>query len=1042
MNLSELFIRRPIMTTLVMASILIFGLMGYRLLPISDLPNVDFPTIQVSATRPGASPETMASSVTRPLEKQFSSIAGLQSLSSTSAMGTTQITLQFDLDHSIDDAAQDVQAALSSSAGQIPNDLPNPPTYTKVNPADQPILYLYMDSPTLPLSQVNDYAETYVAEKLSTINGVAQVEVYGSQKYAVRIQLDPEALASEQVAVDQIQTAIQAGNVDLPTGSLSGSHKNLTVQANGQLNDASAFRSLIIAYRNGTPIYLNQLGNVVDSVQNNKVASTYNNTRALILTIQRQPGTNTVEVVNAIKKILPNIQSQIPASIQLGIFYDASETINESVNDVRFTLLLTIGLVILVIFLFLRNISATVIPSLALPISLIGTFAVMYILGYSLDNLSLMALTLSVGFVVDDAIVMLENIIRHMEMGETPLEAALSGSQEIGFTILSMTISLVAVFIPMLFMGGLLGRLFHEFAVTIAVSIIVSGFVSLSLTPMLCSRFVRPPNHENRSRLYQASEHIFDSFLGLYDWSLKIVLKYHLTTMVVSAALFIVTIYLFVIVPKGFIPSEDTGQITGVTQAAQDISFESMVSHQNEVSAIIKQNPNVQAVNANIGAAASASGATGAQTSNTGSLFIELKPRNQRKFSADEIIQQLQSKLTTVPGITVFLQNPPAIPIGTQQTTGLYQLTLQSTNAPLLYQYTPQVVNKLKTLPQLKEVNSDLQLTSLLSINIDRDKAATLGISAQTIETTLRNAYGSYQVSTIYAASNEYEVIMELQPQYQEDPNALLRLYVNSTTGQAVPLSTFTKITQTTGPFVINHYGQANAATISFNLAPDVSLDKATSIVQDTVSKILPETITTNFQGASQVFQDSLPSLGLLLVIAILVIYLILGILYEDFIHPLTILSGLPSAGFGALLTLLFFNVELNVYSFIGIILLVGIVKKNGIMMVDFAIEAQRNENKTPYEAIYQACLVRFRPIMMTTMAALMGTLPIALGVGAGSESRRPLGIAVVGGLIFSQILTLYLTPVFFTYMEAARKYLNKGRKQNKGVSRQEAGSV
>lgn len=1032
MNLSELFIRRPIMTTLAMVSILIFGLMAYRLLPISDLPNVDFPTIQVTASRPGASPETMAASVTRPLEKQFSSIAGLQTLSSTSTMGSSQITLQFDLNHSIDDAAQDVQSALSATAGQIPKDLPNPPTYSKVNPADQPILYLYIDSPTLPLSKVNDYAETYIAEKLSTISGVAQVEVYGSQKYAVRVQLDPQALATYQVGLDQIQTAIQQGNVDLPTGSLSGTKKNQTVQANGQLKDAAAYRSLIVAYRNGSPIYLNQLGRVIDSVQNNKVISTYNKTKALILTIQRQPGTNTVQVVDTIKAMLPDLKSQIPASINVGILYDASQSIRDSVDDVRFTLVLTIALVILVIFLFLRNLSATFIPSLALPISLIGTFAVMYILGYSLDNLSLMALTLSVGFVVDDAIVMLENIIRHMELGESRLEAALNGSREISFTILSMTISLVAVFIPMLFMGGLLGRLFHEFAVTIAVSILVSGFVSLSLTPMLCSRFVRPPDHTRQSRLYRASEYVFDSVLNVYDWTLKKVLKFHVTTMILSGVLFIVTVYLFIIVPKGFIPSQDTGQIIGTVQAAPDISFDNMVRHQGEVSNLIGQNPNVEAVNSNIGAGAGSSG--GAAAGNTGSLFIRLKERSQRHQSADQIIQDLRGKLTAIPGVQVFLQNPPAIPVGTQQTTGLYQIVLQTPNGQLLSQYVPQLVTKLKSLNELQDVNSDLQLTSQVRVAIDRDKATTLGITAIQIENTLRNAYGSYQVSTIYGTSNEYQVILELEPQYQQDPNALLKLYINSSTGQAVALSSIARLSETVAPLMVNHFDQMNSTTISFNLAPNVPLDKATDVVKNTVSKIIPTTIITSFQGASQVFQDSLPSLALLLGIAVLVIYLILGILYEDFIHPLTILSGLPSAGFGALLTLLIFQVELNVYSFIGIILLVGIVKKNGIMMVDFAVEAQRNEGKNPYDAIYQACLVRFRPIMMTTMAALMGTLPIALGVGAGSEVRRPLGIAVVGGLVFSQILTLYMTPVFFLYMEAARKFL-MGRKRREGIT-------
>jgi hydrophobic/amphiphilic exporter-1 (mainly G- bacteria), HAE1 family len=1058
MNLSELFVRRPIMTTLVMAAILIFGWMSYGLLSISDLPNVDYPTIQVSASRPGASPETMAASVARPLEKQFSSIAGLDSLNSTSTLGQTQLTLQFDLSRNIDDAALDVESAISSAAGQIPDDLPNPPTYSKVNPADQPILYLYLTSPTLRLSQVDNFGQTYLAQKLSTLNGVAQVQVYGSQKYAARIQLNPEALASRKLGIDQVQKAIQDGNVNLPTGSLSGDRKNFTVQTNGQLQDAAAFRRLIVAYQNGAPIYLEQLGRVVDGVENSRVASWYNNDRAIILTIQRQPGTNTVQVVDAITKALPKLKEQIPGSVNIGVLYDASQSIRESVHDVQFTLILTIALVILVIFLFLRNLSATVIPSLALPISLIATFAVMYLLDYSLDNLSMMALTLSVGFVVDDAIVMLENIVRHLEMGERPMEAALNGSREISFTILSMTLSLVAVFIPMLFMGDLLGRLFHEFAVTIAVSILVSGFVSLSLTPMLCSRFLRSVDRTRQSRLYQLSEATFDWILGLYEKSLKQVLKYHRTTMILSVAMLLVTVGLFGVVPKGFIPSEDTGQLTATTQADPDASFEAMVRHQQAVSAVIRKNPNVEAVNSNIGAGSSANGSGSAVPGNSGSLFIRLKARAQRDTSADKILQELRSQLATVPGIQVFLQNPPAIPIGTQQTTGLYQLALQSSDLEPLQKYVPQLLDRMKHLPDIQDVNSDLQTTSQIRIDVDRDKASALGITAQQIESTLRGAYGAYQVSTIYGTSDQYQVILELESQYQRDPDALRKLYISTgnnssgnvasntitastdttttaaattitttaTPGQAVPLSNFATLFQGTTPLMVNHNGRMNAATISYNLAPSVALGTANSAIDKLVKQLIPSSISTNYKGASQVFQSALPSLGILLLIAVLVIYLILGILYEDFIHPLTILSGLPSAGFGALLTLLVFGVELNVYSFIGIILLVGIVKKNGIMMVDFAIEAQRNAVIKPADAIYQACLVRFRPIMMTTMAALMGTLPIAIGFGAGSESRRPLGIAVMGGLVFSQILTLYLNPVFYIYMESWRKQLQQ----------------
>ncbi|MEH2053100.1 efflux RND transporter permease subunit [Nostoc sp.] len=1095
MNISEPFIRRPIMTTLVMIGILIFGLLSYQQLPVSDLPNVDYPTLQVTANLPGASPETMAASVATPLEQQFSSIAGLSSMNSTSSLGTTQLTLQFDLNRDIDGAAQDVQSAISKGAKQLPTNMPNPPSYRKVNPADQPVLYISLNSSILPLSTVDKYAETLLAQRLSMVDGVAQVQIFGSQKYAVRIQLDPESLSVKGIGIDEVADAIADGNVNLPTGTLYGQQQNSTIQANGQLNDAASYRSLNVAYQNGAPVQLGELGQVLDSVENDKIASWYfpvkkqskgaeekssiqnpkskiqnSGVRAIVLAIQRQPGTNTVQVVDAIKKLLPTFRTQIPAAVNMDILYDRTQSIRESVDDVQFTLLLTIALVVLVIFLFLRNISATVIPSLAVPLSIVATFGVMVLLGFSLDNLSLMALTLSVGFVVDDAVVMLENIVRHMEMGESRMEAALNGSKEIGFTILSMTISLVAVFIPILFMEGILGRLFREFAVTISVAILVSGVISLSLTPMLCSRFLSPPHHEEderageaeeawevggageagedegeilnpqfpvpspqspvpnpqsriknlNRRLYNFSENIFNAILSGYDWSLKKSLKYHRTTMVISGAILVATVYLFIIVPKGFVPNADVGQITATTQASEDISFDEMVKHQQAVAAIAYRDPNVDSINSSVGAGGPNASA------NSGRILIELKPRHERRLSADEVVQELRPKLSVVPGIKVFLQNPPAINVGGQQTKAQYQFTLQTPNIQELYQYAPVLEEKLRSLSDLQDVNSDLQIKNpQVKVDINRNQASALGLTANQIETALSNAYGTRQVSTIYAPDSQYQVIMGVEPKYQQNANALDLLSVRAPSGQLVPLNAVTTLSKDVGPLTINHKGQLASVTFSFNLKPGVSLGNVTGKIEELARQTLPPTISTAFQGSAQAFQSSIQGLGLLLLIAILVIYIVLGILYENFIHPLTILSSLPSAGFGAILTLLVFQVDLNIYAFVGIILLVGIVKKNGIMMVDFAIIARQN-GKTPYDAIYEACLVRFRPIMMTTMAALMGTLPIALGLGAGADTRRPLGLAVVGGLLFSQFLTLYLTPVFYTYMESWQTKLKK----------------
>jgi hydrophobic/amphiphilic exporter-1 (mainly G- bacteria), HAE1 family len=1033
-NISEGFIKRPIATSLLMAAITLFGLVAYRGLPVSDLPNVDFPTLLVTAQLPGANPETMGASVATPLENQFSTISGLEQMTSVNSLGSTQITLEFALDRSLDGAAVDVQGAITQASRMLPQGMPTPPVFTKVNPADQPILYLVVTSATMPPWTLDEYAETRIAQRISQVSGVAQVQVLGGQKYAMHAQIDPHALAARQIGINEVEAALRNWNVNVPTGSIIGPHQVFTLQASGQLMNADEYRNQIISYRNGSPVRLEQLGQIVDGVEDQRTGSWYytpdGRQSAITLGIQRQPGTNTIAVSDAVKALLPRLRAELPASVHMSTLYDRANSIRESFRDVQFTMGLTLGLVILVIFVFLRNAWATAIPSLALPFSIIGTFSVMYFLNYSLDNLSMMALILSVGFVVDDAIVMLENIFRHVEMGQEPLEAAFVGSREIGFTIVSMTLSLAAVFIPVLFMGGVLGRLFREFSVTICVAILISGLVSVTLTPMLCSRFLRKPRAHRegggRSGFYEVTERAFNSWRDGYGRSLRVIMRHRLATMVTFVLMLLTTGVLFVVVPKGFIPDQDASQIAVVTEAAQGTSYAKLVEYQDQVSDVIRRDPNVEGLVSTIGGSASMT----LGGPNLGQIVVTLKPRDERALSVDEVMEELRPQVDQIAGMRVFMQNPPTVRIGAQVSKSLYQFSMQSPDKPALYAAARKLQSALAELPGLQDVTSDLQVTSpQVGVEIDRDKAAALGVTANQIESAFYDAYGPRWVSTIYGAVNEYKVLLELAPEFQQDPSALSMLYFkgSGTSSPVVPLDTLATLTQQVGPQTVNHYGQLPAVTVSFGLARGASLGDVLSRVSQVTKKVVPDGVTGQFQGAAAAFQGALSNLAVLLIIAVLVVYIVLGILYESYIHPLTILSGLPSAAFGALLTLILFRMDLNIYAFVGMIMLIGIVEKNAIMQIDFALDAER-EGQSPEEAIYSGCLIRFRPIMMTTMAAALGAVPIAVGYGAGGEARRPLGLVVVGGLMFSQIVTLYLTPVFFTYMAQLQTWLGRGR--------------
>ncbi|MBO0736339.1 MAG: efflux RND transporter permease subunit [Alphaproteobacteria bacterium] len=1022
MSISEPFIRRPIATSLMMLGVLVFGIAAYALLPVAALPKVDFPTIVVSVNYPGASPDTMASSVATPLEQQFATIPSLDQMTSTSGIGSVSITLQFDLERNIDAAAQDVQTAINAASGVLPTDLPSPPTYRKTNPADRAVLIYAVHSDSLPIYRVDDFAYTILAQKLSTTKGVSEARIFGQRPYAPHIQVNPGSLASRGIGLEDVRNALVKATVNRPKGSLEGAHQVYTLDTNDQLFNAEAYKNVIVAYRNGAPVRIKDIGDVINSVQNARIGAWYFNTPAEGLAIQRQAGANTIDLVDSIQRTLPRLEESIPPAVKVDLVADRSLVIRAAVRDVQFTMMLTISLVILVIFLFLRTLWATVIPSVAVPLSLLATFAVMYGIGYSLDNISLMALTISVGFVVDDAIVMIENIVRYIEQGDPPFEAALKGAGQIGFTIISITFSLIAVFIPLLFMGGIIGRLFREFAVTVSVAVVASAFISLTLTPVLCSLFLKQQALHSRNRLNQLAERFFVAFLNLYDRGLHFVFRHQLPAFLSTLVLIVVTGYLYIVIPKGFFPEQDTGFIFGQADARQDISFSAMSALTQKIVDTVRQDRAVSGVFAFTGANAYN------PTENTARVFIQLVPHDQRAETSNQIIQRLRPKVAKVEGVKFFMQSGQDISIGGRLSRTLYQYTLTDTDVDELNHWAPIIEGEMKKMPELQDVANDQQIAAPhIAIDIDRDAASRMGISPSLIDETLYDAFGQRQIATIYTATSQYKVVLEVQPGFQDDPTALSKIYIPGPNGTQVPLSTFAHLATKVEPLSVNHQGQFPAATLSFNLTPGYSLGQAVDKIQAVMRQLrVPGTLDGSFQGTARAFQASLSSTPLLVAAAILVVYIVLGMLYESYVHPITILSALPSAGVGALLALMLLRYDLSVIAMIGVILLIGIVKKNAIMMIDFALQAERLEGKSPREAIHQACLLRFRPIMMTTFAALFGSLPIALGQGAGSELRRPLGIAIIGGLLVSQWLTLYTTPIIYLYLERFSRWVGR----------------